>query len=529
MRPSPVLLATSGLLACLGPLTPQQAQAEDIALSFDLPEAAHTAPASDSAPEPARVQLPEAASLDLPLPVPVAAANPPTTQSGLKLQAKVALGGGDSLAMAEQDSGAAALLPPPPPLPAEVVLTAGAVEAASPAIAPPPVEKPQPIALSFDIEPSTTAMASATAQLAPAETTATPAAEPLLSLFAGGSESLVARTVGSAEGTRTSDGQRTAAYFGHSDPGNGVWNLGTFSYQHGAASPEEADSRQLRRLKAQTEVLQQKALDHGITLSLQETLNGIDLANQAPVAAIGQGSYIDWLAEARKLQIEGDEAIVWARTRAFLDPDTQQWNAPGLGNNVHSISRDQERRMLAIAHALETYRAQHPEAVPETLAAIPLPAATPAPLPADTPQEAVDEVFRVDTTAPEASTATAAREPSELRIGPNLAPADAATADQPSPVTAAEATQEAAQINPPSTLETPATEPPLSFEQQPAEPRPAEPAGAATPKPMPEALVPQATADWPETMGAAPASSPAAAQPGTAPSALEAWLFSGQV
>ncbi|OLP18842.1 hypothetical protein BST81_07950, partial [Leptolyngbya sp. 'hensonii'] len=70
-------------------------------------------------------------------------------------------------------------------------------------------------------------------------------------LFQGGSFSLVAKAVGAAEGTRTPDGGRTWAYYGHRDPGNGVWNLGSFSYQHGADSPAEADVKQLRRLTGQ--------------------------------------------------------------------------------------------------------------------------------------------------------------------------------------------------------------------------------------------------------------------------------------
>lgn len=187
------------------------------------------------------------------------------------------------------------------------------------------------------------------------------AAHPLDPLFEGGSESLVARTVGSAEGTRTADGLRTRAYFGHVDPGNGVWNLGSFSYQHGARSPEEADDKQLTRLRKQAAILQEQAAAKGIQLTLEEKLNGIDLANQSPRAALDRGGYIDWLAEARNLGLTGEEAVLWSRTRSFLDPDTQQWNAPGLGNNVASISRDQERRLKAIARALQAYRQNSPQ------------------------------------------------------------------------------------------------------------------------------------------------------------------------
>ena len=174
-------------------------------------------------------------------------------------------------------------------------------------------------------------------------------------IFEGGSRSLVAHTVGSAEGTRHWNGRRTKAYYGHTDPGNGVWNLGTFSYQHEARSPEEADDKQLKRLKVQGTELEHQATAHGIRLSLQEKLNGLDLANQAPLAALGEGGYISRLAQAQRLRMSEKEAIAWARTWSYLDPKTKSWNAPGLGNNVHSISQDQERRMVAIDKALRAY------------------------------------------------------------------------------------------------------------------------------------------------------------------------------
>ncbi len=174
-------------------------------------------------------------------------------------------------------------------------------------------------------------------------------------IFKDGSNSLVARTVGSAEGTRQSDGKYTQAYYGHVDPGNGVWNLGTFSYQHGAKSPEAADEKQLRRLKQQGLELESQAIALGLDLSLEEKLNGLDLANQAPLAALEEGGYIERLAQAKRLQMESVEAILWARTYAYIDPDTRRWNAPGLGNNVHSISKDQQRRISAISQAMKAY------------------------------------------------------------------------------------------------------------------------------------------------------------------------------
>ena len=109
------------------------------------------------------------------------------------------------------------------------------------------------IALTFDSPPAKTAKAPASAVSLsfapkPTQTSPTPITQvvrhTLETLFHGGSNSLVARAVGNAEGTRTPDGGYTAAYYGHVDPGNHKWNLGSFSYQHGAKSPADADAKQ---------------------------------------------------------------------------------------------------------------------------------------------------------------------------------------------------------------------------------------------------------------------------------------------
>ena len=162
----------------------------------------------------------------------------------------------------------------------------------------------------------------------------------------------IIRSVGSAEGTLTPEGDRTSAFSGHVDPGNGVWNLGTFSYQHGADSPEEADAKQLARLRRQANELIQKARDKGVELDFSEAINGIDLANQAPLAALDKGGYVDRLVEAKVKGLKDWEAIHWARVWSFIDPDTGTWNAPGLGNNQASIEADQLRRMKAIEAAI---------------------------------------------------------------------------------------------------------------------------------------------------------------------------------
>ena len=181
---------------------------------------------------------------------------------------------------------------------------------------------------------------------------APPTPLPLDTLFSGNSDSLVARAIGCAEGTRSPDGGKTWAYNGHTDPGNGVWNMGTFSWQHGASSPEEADRKQLTRLRKQALVLTRKAEAAGIPWGLEEQLNAFDLANQSPSAALNPGGYIDRLKEAQEEGLTGPDAILWARTWSYRHSSGTRWNAPGLGNTHYGIRTDQKRRQDAIKEAI---------------------------------------------------------------------------------------------------------------------------------------------------------------------------------
>jgi hypothetical protein len=176
-------------------------------------------------------------------------------------------------------------------------------------------------------------------------------------LFRSQSDSLVAKAVGSAEGTRRPDGGQNPAYQGHVDPGNAVWNVGTFSYQHcGNCAPAEADRRQLARLARQFAQIQTHARDrYGVQLSLEEQLNAIDLANQAPLAALAQGGYVDRLQAAKQHGLTGSDAILQARVYAYKNPQTDRWEAPGLGNTKSRITQDQARRQAAIAAAIQQH------------------------------------------------------------------------------------------------------------------------------------------------------------------------------
>jgi len=252
--------------------------------------------------------------------------------------------------------------------------------AISPAIAEPaptPVE-PAPVPIAQAPVPEV----SAPAPVAPVETPASvtspqpvdipaapapaaPSVRRLDTLFKGGSKSVVARTVGHAEGTRTATGGYTRAYRGHVDPGNGVWNLGTFSFQHcreakyRCSTAEQADRHQLRRLQRQARQLRQRAAALGMEMTLEEELNAIDLVNQSPRAALARKeAYPEHLARARRMGLRGKRAILEGRVWAYWDGERKRWAAPGLGNTERGIRRDQRRRMLAIAAALEQVERQ---------------------------------------------------------------------------------------------------------------------------------------------------------------------------
>lgn len=172
----------------------------------------------------------------------------------------------------------------------------------------------------------------------------------LSNLFEGGSNSLVDRGVGAAEGTRTINGGKTWAYAGHTDPGNGAANQGTFSYQHAASSPEEADQKQRDRLRRQAEQMMSKAEQKGVKLDTFGVLAGVDLYNQAPAA--GNDYVTNWM-KCQDATKSPREVVLCARTKSYVDPTTGALDAPGLGNDWARVKADQERRIEAIAKVLE--------------------------------------------------------------------------------------------------------------------------------------------------------------------------------
>ena len=158
------------------------------------------------------------------------------------------------------------------------------------------------------------------------------------------------KAIGKAEGTV--DGHLTpdADYHGHIDPGNGAANLGFFSYQHGASSPQKADQKQLQRLrKAEREIQAQAVGKFGQPLSEAALLTALDLWNQAPAA--GQ-DFVTHLVT----HDPSPEQIIEARAKSYIDPTTGALDAPGLGNSMGNVEADQRRRTNANLSVLQLLR-----------------------------------------------------------------------------------------------------------------------------------------------------------------------------
>lgn len=141
--------------------------------------------------------------------------------------------------------------------------------------------------------------------------------------------------IGLSEGTRDSNCNPTAAYYWHEDPGNGANNLGTFSYQHGAASPEEADRLQLDKIRRFEQSILTRFAAEGLTVDPAKLLNALDLYNQSEAAAEEPGGYVEqWIVEAR--------------SQSYIDPATGKLDAPGLGGDMDRVREDQDRRHEAL-------------------------------------------------------------------------------------------------------------------------------------------------------------------------------------
>lgn len=155
-------------------------------------------------------------------------------------------------------------------------------------------------------------------------------------------DDILKRAIGRAEGTRDRQGNPTQAFFGHRDPG---WsgqcpNLGSFSYQHCADSPDEADRLWLVTLrKAEQDIQRQAQAKFGRPLSTVAMVVALDGYTQSPDAG---ERFVDHLAKPDPAPHE----LIQARTAAL--------NASRLANGGPSMNvpADQRRRVNAILEQL---------------------------------------------------------------------------------------------------------------------------------------------------------------------------------
>ena len=98
-------------------------------------------------------------------------------------------------------------------------------------------------------------------------------------------DDLLKRAICRAEGTCDLNGNPNHAYNSHTDPGNRKRNLGFFSYQHGASSPQEADQKQLARLRVvESRYIAEAQAKFGERCSRACMVAWLDLFNQSPDA-----------------------------------------------------------------------------------------------------------------------------------------------------------------------------------------------------------------------------------------------------
>lgn len=166
----------------------------------------------------------------------------------------------------------------------------------------------------------------------------------------GGSNSLIAIAVGTAEGTRTPDGRKTAAFRGHQDPGNHAHNLGSFSYQGVASSPEEADRQQIIKISERLMPTFIKAVEP-LKLPERQILKlwaiACDVFTQSEAACLGLDGFIDFVVADF-----GQGDLIQHRCLAYINPETGLLDAPGFGNDPVRLRADQKRRTEAVLSAI---------------------------------------------------------------------------------------------------------------------------------------------------------------------------------
>jgi hypothetical protein len=169
--------------------------------------------------------------------------------------------------------------------------------------------------------------------------------------------SIGAIALGAAEGTRTHNGGKTLIWKRHTDPGNGAENKGTFAWQLGAKTPEEADLKGLARLRYEAiPYLIQQAEQQEVGFDISTLVHGADLWNQSPDAG---ADFVKNLNRCLHRDLQDDDAIILcARIESFYNPETLELEASGFDSDPQQLEQDQIRRMQAIQQVLKQHQQQ---------------------------------------------------------------------------------------------------------------------------------------------------------------------------
>ena len=179
------------------------------------------------------------------------------------------------------------------------------------------------------------------------------------------SQTAIYRAIGMAEGTIAQNGQPTAAYTQHGDPGNQQLNKGFGSYQvyqhpkGEALTPQEADRVQADRLATIYPSVDRALTEAGFPAGANRNLiaaNALDAWNQAPAVHGGTHGLLNpqRLGELKSALDRGADPIAaitdW-RANGYLT-DSGNLDAPGLGNSMGNVRADQRRRAEAVQSGL---------------------------------------------------------------------------------------------------------------------------------------------------------------------------------
>jgi hypothetical protein len=156
-------------------------------------------------------------------------------------------------------------------------------------------------------------------------------------------DDVLKRAIGRAEGTRDAQGNPTSAFYGHPDPGwqGRCQNQGSFSYQHCAATPEDADRAWLGTLRqAEQDINAQAVAKFGQPLSQAAMVATLDAYPQRP----DEGKrFVGFLPSADPTP----QQLVDARIAA-LDASLRAKGGPPMKN----VPADQRRRVNTLLELL---------------------------------------------------------------------------------------------------------------------------------------------------------------------------------